>query len=64
VSEKPKHRWYQFSLKAMLLLLTLTSVALGWLTYERNEVQKRETAIARIEELGGRVYFDKENQPS
>jgi len=60
VSDKPKRRWYQFSLKTLLVVFTLASVSLGWLTYERNEVQKRETAIARIKELGGRVYFDEE----
>jgi hypothetical protein len=60
VTATPKRRWYQFSLKTLLVVLTLASVSLGWLTYERNEVQKREVAIARIKELGGRVYFDEE----
>ena len=54
----PKRRWFQFSLKAMLLVLTLVSITLAWLAYEQNEVRKREEAIAAIEKLGGEVEFD------
>jgi hypothetical protein len=54
----PKRRWYQFSLKAMLVVMTLACVGLGWLAYERNELRKREVAIAAIEKLGGIVEFD------
>src|SRR5262245_12117282 len=49
VSEKPKRRWLQFSLRTMLVVMTLASVGLGWLAYERNEVRKRQEAIAAIE---------------
>jgi len=50
--------WYQFSLRTLILLLTIVSVPLGWLAYERNELRKREAAIAAIENLGGKVKFD------
>jgi hypothetical protein len=54
----PKRRWYQFSLKAMLVVTALASVPFAWLGYERNEVRKRATAIAIIENLAGVVRFD------
>ncbi|MCE9526593.1 MAG: hypothetical protein K8R36_11120, partial [Planctomycetales bacterium] len=54
---KPRRPWYQFSLLGMLIVITLASVPLGWLAYERNEVRKRAAAIARIEELNGKVVF-------
>ena len=60
MSEKPKRRWLQFSLKTMLVVMTLASVGLGWLAYERNEVRKRHEAIAAIEKSGGGVRFDVE----
>jgi len=36
----------------------LVSVPLAWLAYERNEVRKREVAIAEIEKLGGTMEFN------
>lgn len=58
MSDNPKRRWYQFSLKMLMVGMTLVSIALAWLAYERNEVRKREAAIAAIESLGGEVDFD------
>jgi hypothetical protein len=55
VNVKPKRRWLRFSLKTMLVVMTLMSIPLGWLAYERNEVSKRKAAIAAIEKLGGHV---------
>lgn len=60
MSEKPKRRWFQFRLKAVLVVTTLACVALGWLAYERDKVQKRADAIAAIEKLGGKVEYDDE----
>ena len=59
MSEKSKRRWLQFSLRTMLVVMTLAAVGLGWLAYERNEVLKRQEAIAAIENHFS-VSFDKE----
>ena len=58
MSIAPKRRWFQFSLKAVLVVIMLVSVPLAWLAYERNEVRKREAAIASLQTLGGIVKFD------
>jgi len=50
-----RSRRFQFSLKAMLILVTLTSIGLSCFVYQRNRVLQREAAIAAIKELGGRV---------
>jgi hypothetical protein len=52
-------RWFQFSLKTMLVVMTLVGMGLGWLAYERNEVRKGQEAIAAMEPLLA-VIFDKE----
>lgn len=58
----PKRRWLQFSLRTLLVMMTMACVGLAWLAYQRNEVRKREAAIAAIEEMGGEIHFD-EMQP-
>jgi hypothetical protein len=55
---RPKRPWFQFSLKAILGVMTLIGVGLGWLSYERNQVRQRKAAIAAMEEVGGRVDYD------
>ena len=58
VSALPKRRWYQCSLKGMLVAMMLVGLPFAWLAYERIEVQKREVAIAAIKHLGGIVDLD------
>lgn len=58
VTAKPKRRWYQFSLRAMLVVLTFLCFPLGWLAYERNVVRRRDAAVAASKTLGGRLEFD------
>jgi hypothetical protein len=53
VTATPKRRWYQFSLKALLAVMVPASVAIGWIASERNQVDKRDTAIAALQKLGG-----------
>ena len=57
---KPKLRWYQLSLRGLLLATGVICPLLAWLAYERNEVQKQEAAIAAIKKLGGYAEFSEE----
>ena len=45
---------------ALLVTMTLVSAPLAWLAYERNEVERREAAIAAITMFGGTVQLDEE----
>jgi hypothetical protein len=60
MSEKPKRRWFQFSLKAMLVVLTLVAVAtsalVGW-------VDRQRRAVERVQQLGGRVDYANSEKP-
>lgn len=51
-------RWFQFSLRSLLVAMVLASIASAWLARERNEVRKRQEAIAAIEQQGGFVMYN------
>ena len=57
VADKPRRRWYQYSLRSLFILTTLVAIACSWYAYEMNEAAKRRAAIAEIEKLGGGVYY-------
>jgi hypothetical protein len=51
---KPR-RWFRFSLRRLLILVTLLSVPLGWIGWRLGQVRSEQTTIAWIEEMGGEV---------
>jgi Leucine-rich repeat (LRR) protein len=58
VSEKPKRRWYQFSLKTLLVVLTLLCLGPGgWMAYQHHRDGRRQTAIDAIEKVGGKIHY-------
>lgn len=51
---KPKRRWLQFSIRTVLVLVTLLCVALSlWVV----PAERQRRAVAAIEALDGTVYF-------
>jgi hypothetical protein len=52
--ERRKSRLVRFSLRFLLLAITLAAVALGILAYHIQRAQRQKIALAKIEELGGR----------
>jgi Leucine-rich repeat (LRR) protein len=62
VSDKPKRRWYQFSLASLIVVMGLASIAMAWVAYERNEVRKRKVCLAAIQKCGGFLEF-RQSQP-
>jgi hypothetical protein len=55
---KGKRRWYQFSLRTLLIFTALASCGLGWLGFKIQQARRQQTAIAAIEKLGGRIQYD------
>ena len=51
---KLKRRWYQFSLRTLLVVVTVATVAFGVLV-EYRRYRARVNAVAAIEKLGGKV---------
>ena len=56
---KPKRRWYQFSLKTLLLVMTAICLGPGgYITHEQQKARNQWAAVEAIEKLGGRIEFD------
>jgi hypothetical protein len=55
---KPRRRWFRFSLRTLLVLVTVLSVPLGWIGWRLNHVRREHAAIALVENRGGKVSFD------
>ena len=52
---KPRRRWLRFSLRTLLILVTLLSIGLGTFVH-RGERQRR--AVAAVKALGGSIRYD------
>ena len=52
---KPRHRWFQYSLRSFLVLLTALAV---WLGIVVNRAREQREAVKAIEALGGAVAYD------
>lgn len=56
---RPKRRWFQFSLRTLLILITAGSLWLGWYMFRwRQQQAQQKQAAAAVRQLGG------EAQPS
>ncbi|MBI1901071.1 MAG: hypothetical protein HYS13_08170 [Planctomycetia bacterium] len=51
-------RWLRFSLRTLLVLMLLLSVALAWLRVEMKRAQEQAAMVRRIREMGGTVIYD------
>jgi heme/copper-type cytochrome/quinol oxidase subunit 2 len=47
-------RWYQYSLRSLLVLVTLCSLPCSWLGIKVQQAKRQQGAVRAIEELGGR----------
>ncbi len=55
---RPSRRWLQFSLRALLVFVTLCALACSWLAVKLRETQREEAAAAAIEKVGGTAAWD------
>ena len=57
MTDKPKRRWYQYSLRTLFVLMTLFAVACSWYAVEMQKAARRQMAMARIEKVAGKVEW-------
>ena len=50
---KLKRRWYQFSLRALMIVVTLVAAVCGYVGWQATIVRERDAMLARIEKEGG-----------
>lgn len=54
----PNRRRVSFSLKALLLGVLAVSLACAWLGWRLRKAERQQQAVAEIERLGGKVFYD------
>lgn len=58
----PKRRWFQFSLRALMICITVGSIGLGWTMYRwRRQQEEQRKAVAAVMKLGGSASFSFSN---
>ena len=52
-TSKPRRRWFQYSLRTLLVLMLLACIGMGWIAVKLQQVRRERAAVAAIEGLGG-----------
>jgi len=58
----PRRRWYQYSLRTVLVLVILVSIAASWFAVKTHPARRQRAAVEAIKELGGWVKYDYETK--
>ena len=54
----PHRRWYQFSLRALMVLVVVVAVPCGWLKWKLDHKQRERAALAEVGRVGGNFNYD------
>jgi Leucine-rich repeat (LRR) protein len=59
-SATPKHRrrWYQYSLRTLMIVVTLFAVACSWFAVKMGQARRQREAAEAIRKHGGEIYYD------
>ena len=52
-SEPHHHRWYQFRLRTLLVVMTLSAIPFAWVGSKVRQAQREKPVIAWAEKMGG-----------
>jgi hypothetical protein len=57
-----KLRWFQYSLRSLLLVMLLASIGMSWVAVRMQRARRQKDAVEEITNLGGEVMYDYEVQ--
>ena len=57
---KPKRRWYQYSLRTLLIFVTLSAIPCSWFAVKMQQARRQRAAVEAIRKLKGIVVYDHE----
>ena len=60
---KRRRRWFQFSLRTLLVLFLLACIGMGWIGVKIQQARRGREAAAAIERLGGKVFWSNADSP-
>jgi hypothetical protein len=55
---KRKLRWYQFSLRTLLIGVTLVACACSWLAVKMQQARRQKEAVEAIGKAGGAIRYE------
>ena len=55
---KGRRRWFQYSLRTLLLVMLLASVGMSWFSVQMRRAEKQQAAVRAISEAGGGAVYD------
>ncbi|MEX2025818.1 MAG: hypothetical protein WEH44_00935 [Pirellulaceae bacterium] len=58
-----KNRWRQFSLRTLLIAVTLVSLPLGGYVWLRGKAQQQSNAVMALRQLGATVQYEFDAPP-
>jgi hypothetical protein len=61
--QRPKRRWLQFSLRALLVFVTLFAIACSWVAVKMRAAREELNAAVVIEKMGGRTGWSVPSGP-
>jgi hypothetical protein len=62
--DKPRRRWYQYSLRTLLLLMLLVSVGMSLVATRMRAARRQRDAVAAIKKSGGWVTYSHDDDTS
>ncbi len=57
-TQKPRRRWFQYSLRSLFLVTFLASLGMSWFAVRMKRAREQNAAVEEIKRLGGAVLYD------